>query len=265
MNDAPDGLDARLHAYADGQMPEAERVAFEAHLAAHPDDARRVREITALDARLRRAFDPVLDEPHAFDVRALEPRAANAVRRWPLWAGAAATLLLGVAIGFALREALPRDAAPAGVSIARHAALAHAAYRPEVRHPVEVAAAEEAHLVAWLSKRLAAPIRAPQLGSAGFQLLGGRLLPAAGDAAAPVAGDPSPVALLVYENARGARLSLLVRREAPGESTAFRFAQQGGTSVFYWIDGSFGYALAGELPRGELAPIAQLVYRQLNP
>ena len=53
------------------------------------------------------------------------------------------------------------------MTIAREAALAHVAYVPEVRHPVEVTAAEEKHLVAWLSKRLDAPLRAPSLVSPG--------------------------------------------------------------------------------------------------
>jgi anti-sigma factor RsiW len=49
---------------------------------------------------------------------------------------------------------------------------AHAAYVPEVRHPVEVAASEQQHLIAWLSKRLSRPLRAPSLDAAGYQLLG---------------------------------------------------------------------------------------------
>lgn len=74
-------------------------------------------------------------------------------------------------------------------SRARRAALAHAVYAPEVRHPVEVAAVEKAHLAAWLSKRLEAEVRAPDLGGAGFALLGGRLLP--GEALSGAASLPA--------------------------------------------------------------------------
>jgi anti-sigma factor RsiW len=69
----------------------------------------------------------------------------------------------------------------------------------------------------------------------------------------------------MYENTQGRRLSLLVRREAANTDTAFRFLQNGRTGVFYWIDGPFGYALAGEMDKSELAPLARLVYQQLNP
>ncbi len=72
--------------------------------------------------------------------------------------------------------------------LANVAVLAHAAYVPEVRHPVEVAAPEEQHLVAWLSKRLSTPIKRAVARTAGYQLLGGRLLPPTNSS------DPAPIA-----------------------------------------------------------------------
>jgi anti-sigma factor RsiW len=36
-------------------------------------------------------------------------------------------------------------------------------------------------------------------------------------------------------------------------------------SVFYWIDGRWGYALSGEVDRAQLSRISTVVYRQLNP
>ncbi|HEU0199692.1 MAG TPA: anti-sigma factor, partial [Burkholderiaceae bacterium] len=187
-------------------------------------------------------------------------------RRWLPWrlsgalaAGLAGGVALGFALGFFARDFWPEQMAASRVPIARQAALAHAAYLPEVRHPVEVFAQDEAHLVAWLSKRLQVPIRAPSLLKAGYRLLGGRLLPPAGET-----GD-APVALLMYENEQGKRLSLLLRREPAHRETAFRFSQNGPISVFYWIDGPVGCAIAGELSREELNAIARLVYQQLNP
>ena len=246
--------EAQLHAYVDGALGEAERAAVEAHLAAHPDDFARVSAYRVQNDALHRAFDAVLDEPHGLRLGAL-PQA-----RWR-WAGAlAATFVGGAVIGALLHAAWGGQRMATGtVTIARQAAIAHAAYMPEVRHPVEVAASDEQHLVAWLSKRLDTPVRAPSLATAGYRLLGGRLLPPAGEAGA------APVALFLYDNAQGKRLSLLVRREPSGSDTAFRFARQGATSVFYWIDGPLGYALAGEIGREELSSVALGVYRQMNP
>jgi len=244
--------DELLHAYADNALTDEERREVEHWLAQDAEAAQRVRAYLEQNLALHTLFDPVLAEPHALNVAAPR-RAANASR----WLALAATLVLGVGIGFVWRG---WQAGPSGaVTIARDAALAHVAYVPEVRHPVEVTAAEEQHLVAWLSKRLDAPLRAPSLVSHGYQLLGGRLLP-------PTSRhDPAPLALLMYENAQGRRLSLLVKREANNAETSFRFSEDQGARVFYWIDGPFGYALAGDIDRDELQQIARSVYRQLNP
>ena len=246
--------EARLHGYVDGALNEAERAEVEAYLAAHPDDAERVRAYSAQNDALHRAFDAVLDEPHALRIGA-PPR-----RRWRWMGGLAATFIGGAVIGALVHAMWGSQQVTAGaLTIARQAALAHVAYMPEVRHPVEVQASDEQHLVAWLSKRLETPVRAPSLLSAGYRLLGGRLLPPAGEV------GTAPVALFMYENAQGKRLSLLVRRETTGSGTAFRFSRDGATNVFYWIDGPLGYALAGDLGRDELSAVALTVYRQLNP
>jgi anti-sigma factor RsiW len=247
----------QLHAYVDGALGEGQRAAVEAHLAAHPQDAVRVSAYRAQNDALHRAFDAVLDEPHSLRVGAARPATPS---RWRRGAALAATFVGGAVLGAVLHAGIAGQRANGGAApIARQAALAHAAYVPEVRHPVEVAASDEPHLVAWLSKRLGTPLRAPSLVSAGYRLLGGRLLPPAGEEGS------APVALFMYENAQGKRLSLLVRREPSGSATAFRFAQQGPTNVFYWVDGPLGYALAGEVGRDELSAVAQAVYRQLTP
>lgn len=241
----------QLHAYIDGAATDDERRAVEAAAARDPALAARLRAYQQQNQALHDAFDSVLDEAHTLRLPTTDGP------DWRRWGGMAATLLIGIAAGFIARGWMPAPgAAPA---LARDAVLAHAAYVPEVRHPVEVAGAEEQHLVAWLSKRLSTPIRAPSLVGAGYQLLGGRLLPPTH------ADDPAPMALLMYENAQGRRLSLLVKRDSTNTGTAFRFSEDGETRVFYWIDGPLGYALAGDLPRDELQSVARLVYRQLNP
>ena len=54
-----------------------------------------------------------------------------------------------------------------------------------------------------------------------------------------------------------------MRQNAGNGETAFRFASEGNVSVFYWIDGPFGYALSGNLPREKLLAIAEASYKQL--
>ena len=88
-------------------------------------------------------------------------------------------ILIGAVGGWELRDRVPRPwrAPTVGTVMARRAAVAHATYSPEVRHPVEVGADQEAHLVAWLSKRLGSPVRAPKLEDVGYSLVGGGCFP----------------------------------------------------------------------------------------
>src|SRR6185369_7267622 len=107
----------------------------------------------------------------------------------------------------------------------RQAAIAHAVYAPEVRHPVEVGADEEEHLLRWLSKRLGTELKCPSLTAYGFELVGGRLL----------SGPNGPVAHFMFQDAKGTRLTLYVSgQRSDSRETAFRFSQEDRVSVFYW-------------------------------
>lgn len=204
---------------------------------------------------LHERFDPVL----------LEPVPARLHLRRPPWIGyarAAAVLAVGIAIGLALplawRGAPEAGLAgmPAAPALPARAARAHLVYAAEVRHPVEVDASQQEHLVAWLSKRLGTKLKVPVLAAEGYELLGGRLLP----------GPEGPVAQFMYQESGGRRLTLYVSARAKDEGqTAFRFVREGTVSVFYWIDGNWGYALSGEVERPVLSRISTSVYRQLNP
>jgi anti-sigma factor RsiW len=206
-----------------------------------------------LTALLKKHYDPV----------ATEPVPARMYLRAPRWIGiarGAALVLAGIAIGLGIYPyvrsvAMPKVDAAAAPPFAVRAARAHAMYTAEVRHPIEVRATEE-HLVRWLSRRLNYNLKVPVLAEEGFELLGGRLLPGA---------DGGAVALFMYQDGSGKRLTLQVTRRPKAEQlTAFRFAKEGNVSVFYWIDRECGYALSGDLDRTALTRIATAVYKQLE-
>ena len=250
--------EADLQAYVDGRLPPEARAAVEAWLESHPDDAERVADYRRLSEDLRRAYDPMLGE--AVPQRLMQAAPRGRLQRWAAVAGWVA---LGIAVGAAaawqLYEARPAAApqADVGAVMARRAAVAHATYSPEVRHPVEVGADQEAHLVAWLSKRLGAPLRAPKLEDVGYSLVGGRLLP----------GETGPVAHFMYQCSQGTRVTLYVRSEVPSNrESAFRYAKEGNVRVFYWADRKLGYALSsGDISKDDLHKVANAVYQQLNP
>ena len=256
--------EAQLHALADGVLPEAQRAAIDAHLRAHPQDAARVDAWREQNRQLRALFDPVLDEavPPALLQAASPPAANGAWQRHAMQAAAAIVLVIaGGAGGWLLRgdggdTGDMRAASASPLALARSAAIAHAVYTPEVRHPVEVGVEQEAHLVQWLSKRLGSKLQPPVLSPLGYHLIGGRLLPGDGD---------GPVAQFMYEEGGGKRLTLYVAKERAGrQETAFRYTQEKDLGVFYWIDGQMGYALSARLPKAELGKIADAVYAQLE-
>jgi len=242
-----------LHRYADERVDTTERQRIDAWLADHPLERQEVDAWREQRRLLHDSFDGLLLEPlprQLLDLAAPRPRA----KAWVL-AGAVTSLCFGVIIGYVLRGQSAAETDP-GEALARSAAIAYAVYAPEVRHPVEVGADQEAHLVAWLSKRLDKRIRAPRFGAQGYALVGGRLLP----------GDVGPVAQFMYQDSSGRRLTLYVRDKLEDKTvTAFRYAQEGKVSVFYWIDGQLAYALSGELPREQLLTLAETAYRELNP
>ena len=256
--------EADLHAFADNLLPPARRADIEAYLARHPHELQRVNDWRAQNIALKGLLDPVLDEPLPLRLPMSRTHVA-----WPWRAIAASVSIAFVSAGSAwwLRgaadsRALQMAAAPAANSsgaqpltgFAHRAAVAHAVYSPEVRRPVEVGADDEKGLVTWLTKRMGAQVRAPDLRPLGYTLMGGRLLP----------GDKEPVAQFMFDDAKGQRLTLYVTREDAGRESAFKFGQDGAVNVFYWVDKDMGYALSSSAGRQEMLRVAEAVYSQLD-
>lgn len=242
-----------LYAYVDGQLDAVRRREVAAYIAEHQDAAERVAAYEAQKAALHDLFDPVLGE---LLPRRLKPPAMRRNVVHLLWAAASILLLLaGGGAGWYVHGNYRVDGTQT-IAVARQAAVAHAVFTPQKRHPVEVAADEEVHLVKWLSKVLGKPLRAPRLSGLGFALVGGRLLSA----------PDGPAAQFMYEDTDRRRITLYVVTDSRwrGE-TAFRYAAQGKVGVFYWIEGPLGYAVTAEMPRPELIGVARAVYMQLKP
>lgn len=253
MSRDPAPADAELHAFADGRLPPERRAEIEARLAVDPDAAERVAFYRRLNDGLHRLYDPMLEaaEPVVLPL----PRRSRWLQPLGRVAAALALVVLGAGGGWLAHERLYGAAGDAGPELPRLAASAHLVYAAEVRHPVEVGADQEEHLVNWLSKRLGARVTAPDLNRFDYRLVGGRLLPA-GDG---IAGQ------FMYENPSGVRLTLFMATGLKPHETAFRYAEEAGLSVFYWRDAGAGYALSAALPREQLLTLCNEVYAQLNP
>jgi anti-sigma factor RsiW len=257
--------EADLHGYVDGRLDAARRAAVEARLATDPEAAQRVQAWIAQRDALRALHADVRGEPipeHLLHAAEQLHRRSTRLAQWRRWGGLAASVVFAFALGWGSH--MQWQASGPGTNIrqtmafAHQAAVAHAVYMPEVRHPVEVDATQQQHLVQWLSKRLNHPLKVPNLTSAGYELVGGRLLP----------GGEGARAQFMYQNAAGERITLYLgaiegAKQKGMDETAFRFANEGGIATFYWVDQGFGCALSGKLPRQVMLQLAETVYRQL--
>lgn len=257
--------EAELNAHLDRQLPPDRAAAVAAYLATHPDAQARLQRYAQQQRLLREAIVARADGPIPPGLRIARLAAARRRRRsWRLAAAAAAVLLLvlGGVGGWTARDeglrlaALTQGGAPGAAARTTTAAAieAYRVYSVEVRHPVEVAAAQEAHLVQWLSKRLGRPLVVPDLSAVGFRLMGGRLLP----------GADGPAAQLMYENDKGTRVTCYYQAVGFGGETAFRYRNEGGVGAFYWSDDGFGYAITARVGRPLLLKIAEIMYRQIE-
>ena len=279
--------DHAWHALADDRLPPADKKALKQQLAADATAQATVAQWQAQRQQLRGLHQDMLEAPlpeALLQVLAhTTERRAEQHRQWWRWGGMAASVLVAFALGWVGRGQWPTgtpngllaaNASAPGKRFAAQAAMAHAVYQPEQRHPVEVPAAQQEHLVQWLSKRLGRPLKVPVLTAQGYELVGGRLLP----------GDTGARAQFMYQNGAGERVTLYLgalaatatskpsRPAGPGapatntpqsSDTAFRFTQEGPVPGFYWTDQGFGYALSGQLSRPALQALATAVYQQL--
>ncbi|CAN5194936.1 anti-sigma factor [soil metagenome] len=238
-----------LHAYVDNELPAERRDAVDAWLAAHPGDAERVTSWRAMSEALHAKYDVVLDEP--VPARLSVDALSRTPRRWMMGAIAATFVAFaaGGGVGWMAHGASARPSMFANFT--GDALDAHKLYVVEVRHPVEVAGSEKAHLQQWLSKRCGWEVRAPELDATGLKLVGGRLLP----------GPTGPASFLMYETASGERFTVYASRAAT-ETTQMRYAANDGNGALFWADRGVGYVVSGGADRDRLERVARLVYDQ---
>jgi anti-sigma factor RsiW len=246
--------DGDLHAYLDGELDAATRDEVEEWLAGHPDDAARLDSWRRQRDALGALHADILDAPPPAEMRAVlnrrAPRAGGG--RWLRVAASVVLLLVGAASGWLANDAMAPRATEAA-SFVHHAVGAHVVFTREKRHAVEAKAGEQ-HLVRWLSNRVGRTLNPPVLKSAGYDLVGGRL----------VADDGAPAAQFMYQDKSGERLTLYVRSARRAKDTAFRIVSEKGVSAFYWIERPYAYALVGKVNRQKLISLGEIVHNHLR-
>ena len=237
-----------LHAFVDNEVAGEGAAEIQEFLKTDTEAASTVESWRHQREALKRGYDGVLDE-------ALPPALAATLRHGGSWrnrpfmnmAAALALVVLGALGGWFTSNSVSPGSA---MAIADQALVAHEIYAAEVKHPVEVVAAEKDHLQAWLSKRIGTPFVVPDLTAEGYTLLGGRLL----------AADDRPAAQLMYEDAGKKRITIFLTANPAKSETALRVEQKGALIACYWMSEKLGFALAGEMDKEPMMRLARIVY-----
>ena len=256
-----------LHAYVDKQLSAEKVEAVEALMLKDPKVAQQIHEWQqqnkAIATHFKKADFAVI--PEQLDIKKLEKKAKQqkskkdkaSFQRTSWHYSMAASLffiVIGASAGWFAHD-LSQPMTQNTKSFVNSAISAHKVYTVEVIHPVEVNADKEAHLVAWLSKRIDHPLTVPNLQEYGYNLLGGRLL---------AMREGKPAAQLMFENTEGKRITLLVSKSPHYHDQAFHLKNTDKVNSFYWMDAHVAYSITGKIKSESLRKLSTSVYQQIN-
>jgi anti-sigma factor RsiW len=235
-----------LNALADDELDAAgagslkARLATDAALRATYDEIVTTRAVMAKVTRPE-VSDDLLRRVQALALAADRPRRSPAATDWRRLAASIA--VTAIAASSATYLLLPR-----GPSLEEFAAAGH---RRSLlaQTPVDVASSDRHTVKPWLDAKLGVSPPAPDLASAGYPLLGGRV-DVLGQAVAPT---------LVYRHNEHT-MSLFARPGATG-STGERQLSSGGYNMIEWGANGFSFAAVSDLEPSELALFVQ-AYRR---
>lgn len=244
-----------LHGYLDGALPEVRRVEVEDYFARNPEVAQRYARFGQERDILRAVLAPIAAEPVPPQLNLAHLATSRRRSSWTNWrAGAAACLLLvvGGTSGWTLHGSVIPD--HTGINaLAQEASYAYAVFGPDRRRPVEITAKESAALVRWVENRLSRSISVPNLSSAGYRFMGGRV----------VATQNGPAGLLMYDDVKGGRIAILMRPMVRDQNAPMAEHRDGDVAGYAWADDGMGYSLVGGAgAAGLLHPIADEARRQ---
>lgn len=239
-----------IHAYVDGRLDGERRAAVERYLAQNPDRAAEVQAWQRDAQRLRAAFGGTQARA---DNPALHPAAIRQRQRQRQmqWRSLVAAMVLCLGVGGlggwqARGMRMESPAAPMADAMAAYRLVAtDATARPDV------VPRNDDEMQAWLDERFQRATRLPDLSSAGFRAVGGRLF----------ATDQGPAAMVLYRDAAGHAISFYVR--PPGPRNRLLPAGQrmeNGLMAQYWSGPGYNYAMVSRAD----GPARQVIARALR-
>ena len=248
-----------LMAFVDGELDPKAHAEVEAWLAANPDAALDVTLMQRQSDAIRTLYGPAAAEPVPARLDPHRLALIQSRRRWQVLGRAAmivGVLGVGIAAGWLLRPVADNPALYN--RLIADAVSAHTVYVAENRHAVEVAGTDAEHLSSWLSNRLSTDLAMPDLATAGFSFLGGRLLPAP-------AIPGGRAAQLMYEDGSGQRLTLYVNPASGVDGPEFELVRLGDDNALYWANAAITCTIVGPQPPEAMQALAASVFAHLTP
>lgn len=225
--------DHDLHAYVDGHLDDADRQQIAHYLAAHPEIAEQVRHWQHDAQQLRAALSGAL---HLAPNPQLDPTfiRQSQRRQRSRHIATAAVLLIAVSVGGlggwqARTYSLVRHMEPMADAVQAYRMFA---LKDGMANDWTAGANHDAQ--SWLDQHFARADRIPDLASAGFKPVGGRM----------ISTEQGAAAMLVYEGADGRRVSFYIRPPGPQHYLLDRGARRDGElQADYWSSAEYNYAL----------------------
>lgn len=247
--------DDDLQAYVDQALGVDRQPEVTDYLRRHPEVGRRIEGHIAQRAALRDALAPIADEPipPELGLSALVAARRARLNAWRPAVAAAMIFCLGGLGGWTTRAVFTPPVN--GVrALAREAADNYRVYASDTQRPVEMGSTQQADLVRWVSSRLRSPVAIPDLESAGYRFLGGRL----------VTTPHGPAAMFLYDNDQGERLGVMVRPMDVEMNAAMSERTDQGLDGVSWATDGIGYSLVAPTRPTSLHPLAKEVRRQVE-
>ena len=231
-----------LHALVDGELDAADGLVLERRIAADPTLAAEYERVVAVKDSVARVERPVVSAELTARIMAMTgsrpvSRAHGRPRFLEGWRAIAASVVVAAALASGATLLLLEE--PTGFSVEDAVAGSHRRSLLAV-NPVDIASSDRHTVKPWLDAKLGVSPPAPDLGSEGFALVGGRV--------DVLGADPVPA--LVYRHNEHL-ISVLAVPGAHSETVpAAKVA--GGYNMVSWARGGFSFWAVSDLETKEL-------------
>lgn len=242
-------MEEELHAYLDGELPDARRAAVEAYLREHPDDARRLEAYRADGETIARIFSHAGTAIHGRRSSSASSWGSVSTIPWRQAAAAVLILAVGAVAGWFGRERIYDTAME---RLGHQAAAAHRIFNGPGVELLATSSLDELSRV--MSSTLGVRVELRDPSSTGYKIVGARIVPEAkGRAVQLVVRGPADETITFYFEGR------------PGaKETPFRrIAGEEGLTTLVWEDRDLACAITSMLEPKKLEEVGRRVYDTL--